>query len=233
MAERLHEYDTLLQAVVNRILISRMPFLIGVAGPPAAGKSTLAKRLVEDLSAKGLLARYCPMDGFHLSNATLDAAGLCKEKGRIDTFDANAYCKAVDMVESGISFWWPLYSRKTHEPEPEGTRIGGNEDVFVIEGNYVFTNVDPWRQAAQAFGVRIFVDMPDDILIDRLQRRHRRGGMSMKSACAKVERTDMPNARYIRGSIGEVDIVYSKYRDRHARLQDPGTMHGFRTGTQV
>ena len=207
MAERLGDYASLLGAVEARLNTVQPPLIVAVAGPPAAGKSTLAQRLTEDLRAAGHFAAYCPMDGFHKTNAQLDAEGLRSVKGRIDTFDGTAFAKAVARLATGDAFWWPQYSRHRHDPIPEGTRIEGNETVCIVEGNYILTNVRPWSSAAAHFDLRIFMDAPDELLRLRLTQRHERGGKDMGETSEKIARTDMPNATEIRKSASVANFL--------------------------
>ena len=184
------------------------PFLVGIAGPPAAGKSTLARRLTGDLAAgRGLLANYCPMDGFHFPNTRLDKLGLREAKGRIDTFDAAALLAAMQNLTRNAAFWWPAYSRKRHEPVPRGFHISGREDVCVVEGNYLFFGGPNWGRIARLLDFRVFVDAPDDDLRKRLMARHRAGGRGRESAQAQIERVDLPNARLIRDSKTSAHMV--------------------------
>lgn len=213
MPERLIGYDRLFDHISARLQDAQPPLLIGITGPPASGKSTLAERLVDDLDAAGHDARFCPMDGFHQTNAKLDAAGLRSVKGRIDTFDGAAFAAAVAGLKTGAPFWWPLYSRQSHDPMPEGTYIDGAEAVYVIEGNYLLADAEPWRQAAAALDLRIFVDSSDTILHERLLQRHGRGGRSEKEAQDKIERTDMPNVRTIRAGRPDADILFTEAAD--------------------
>ena len=207
-------YADLLELVVGRVRSeSAQPFLLGVAGPPATGKSTLAGRLAGDLAqSHGLVARSCPMDGFHLPNAALDALGLRAVKGRIDTFDAEALLVAMQRLVAGESFWWPEYSRIRHEPEAEGVRITGREDVCVVEGNYVLAGAPIWRDVARLFALRVFIDVPDEVLCDRLLARHRAGGSEPDEARAKIARTDLPNARSVRAGKSAADVVIDDAR---------------------
>ena len=207
-------YAAVLDHVPARVATATAhPFLLGVAGPPAAGKSTLARRMVDDLSRMhGLVARYCPMDGFHLTNARLDALGLRAEKGRIDTFDAEAFLAAMRRLTRKEAFWWPAYSRTRHEPVVEGTRITGREDVCVIEGNYLFCDAPVWRGVARLFGLRVFIDAPDEDLYVRLLERHRAGGRDPDEARAKISRTDLPNARKIRTGKFTAEVVIENAR---------------------
>lgn len=210
MPERLRDYASFLSAVETRLDATQPPLIVAIAGPPASGKSTLAQRLTEDLLYAGHFAAYCPMDGFHKTNAQLAAEGLCDAKGRIDTFDGVAFTKAVARLAKGETFWWPRYSRLSHDPVLEGTRIEGNETVCIVEGNYILANDKPWSSAATHFGLCIFLDAPDGILRQRLTQRHERGGKGKGETNAKIDQTDMPNAAIIRKSASIADFLFQE-----------------------
>ena len=76
--------------------------VLGIAGAPGAGKSTLARRIVAAVDAAhgAGTAVQVPMDGFHLANAALDALGRHDRKGAIDTFDAAGYVALVRRLAS-------------------------------------------------------------------------------------------------------------------------------------
>ncbi len=211
MSETVHSYDALFQEVLAKINCAHAPFLIAIAGPPATGKSTLAERLVVDLNAAAIQARFCPMDGFHLTNDQLDERGLREAKGRIDTFDGHAFYAAVQRLKDRTSFWWPIYSRQRHDPIPEGSSISGTEKVYVIEGNYVLSNVEPWRSAIKSYDLCIFVDAPDEVLHQRLLQRHIKSGRSTKQAVEKIELTDMPNAEVVRTERQSENILFCEH----------------------
>ncbi len=213
MPDRLCDYAGLLGAVEARSNTVQPPLIVAIAGPPATGKSTLAERLTEDLRAAGHIAVHCPMDGFHKPNTQLDAEGLRRVKGRIDTFDATAFAQAVARLAKGDVFWWPRYSRRSHDPVPEGTRIEGVETVCIVEGNYILTNDEPWRSAAAHFDLRIFMDAPDGLLRQRLAQRHERGGKGESETSKKIARTDMPNAKEIRKSANAADFLFRQVVD--------------------
>ena len=213
MPETIRTYDALMQIVSPQIKSVGAPFLIGIAGPPATGKSTLAGRLVTDLNTAGTKACFCPMDGFHLTNAQLDERGLRDAKGRIDTFDAEAFVTSVLRLRERTSFWWPVYSRQRHDPIPEGTSVSGTETAYVIEGNYVLAELEPWRVAGDEFDLRIFVDAPDEVLRQRLLNRHPKSGRSPSEALQKIGRTDIPNAQIIRNGRLNEDILFCEQVD--------------------
>ena len=213
MPERVGRYEPLLDKARSLVRGKATPMLIAIAGPPASGKSTLSVRLAGDLSRSGHVASHCPMDGFHLTGAQLDLRNLHEVKGRIDTFDGKAFSAAVSRLAKRESFLWPSYSRELHEPITEGTRIDGTEAAFVIEGNYVLDRTEPWRSAGEAYDLRVFVEVQDDVLEVRLRDRHVRGGRSMHENRRKICEVDMPNARRIRDGIGRADILYCEAAD--------------------
>lgn len=209
MSRQPSDYAKLLRTIRERHQNAPLPLLVGVAGPPATGKSTLSQRLADDLNEAGLKTCVCPMDGFHMTNAQLDAAGLRDAKGRIDTFDGAAFARAVARLKDGAPFWWPQYSRRRHDPIPKGTRITGKQAICIIEGNYILTDSEPWRSAANFFDLRVIMDASDAVLRFRLLRRHLRGGRSVKLAMTKINLTDMPNALEIRNGYGYADILFT------------------------
>src|SRR5580692_11225228 len=62
--------------------------LLGLVGPPGAGKSTLAAALLAEFAD---VAQVVPMDGFHLANVELQRLGRRGRKGAPDTFDSAGY----------------------------------------------------------------------------------------------------------------------------------------------
>ncbi len=147
------------------------------------------------------------MDGFHLSTARLEVLGLRTAKGRIDTFNADALLAAVQSLTARKAFWWPTYSRTKHEPVADGLWITGQEDVCIVEGNYLFAETPVWNDVARQFRLRIFVDAPDAVLQERLRARHLAGGRGPVRAHAKIFETDLPNAGKIRATKHAAEFV--------------------------
>ena len=105
--------------------------ILGITGPPAAGKSTLAGRLREEL---GAAAAYVPLDGFHLAHQVLVENGLVDRKGAPDTFDAAGYVALLrrlrDPAEGTV--YAPRFDRDIEDsianaiPVPPGRAAGDN-----------------------------------------------------------------------------------------------------------
>src|SRR3954447_13115555 len=89
--------------------------ILGIAGPPGGGKSTVSRQVVAELGAS---ARLVPMDGFHLAQAELVRLGRRDRVGAPDTFDALGYAALLrrlrDQTEPVV--YAPEFRREIEEP---------------------------------------------------------------------------------------------------------------------
>ncbi len=182
-------------------------FILGIAGPPGAGKSTLAERIV-DAAAGEAPACVAPLDGFHRSNEDLTAAGLLALKGTPATFDAAAFVDRLTAVVTMASepVTWPTYDREREEVVPNGLIIAPEHRLVVVEGNYLLLTDPPWDQVRPLLDAAWYVDVPLDTLVPRLIARHRLH-RDAAGAAAKVASTDVPNAELVAASKRYADVV--------------------------
>ena len=168
--------------------------LLGIAGSPGAGKSTLAERLVVDL---GPSAQLVPMDGFHLPNATLDRLGLRGEKGSPRTFDAAGYVALLRVLRAAgpDPVDVPGFDRDTDEPVAVGSTVAPEVQLIVTEGNYLLLD-EVW-----------FCAPPDADRIERLVARHVRFGRSPEAALAWATGSDAANALLVEASRTRADLL--------------------------
>ncbi|WP_017597731.1 nucleoside/nucleotide kinase family protein [Nocardiopsis lucentensis] len=176
--------------------------VLGLAGAPAAGKSTLARHLVaeiNDRTAPGT-AGYLPLDGFHLSNTQLSRLGRRHRKGAPDTFDAHGYVALVRRLleETDHPVYVPDYDRDLHEPVAARHVIEPHTRLVVTEGNYLANDEAPWSRARALFAELWYVEAPDEVRELRLHRRQRAGGLTDDAARDWVERSDRPNGELVK-----------------------------------
>jgi len=115
---------------------TRVPFVVGVAGSVAVGKSTTARILKELMSRWPHTPRVALVttDGFLHSNAELQRRGLLERKGFPESYDRRALLRFIADVKSGVPVVEaPLYSHLTYDVLPGTVRVP-RPDVLIVEG---------------------------------------------------------------------------------------------------
>jgi len=179
--------------------------IVGIAGAPGAGKSTVGAELVAALGPGTILL---PMDGFHLPQATLVALGRRDRMGAPDTFDLRALLDILGRLEnSGSRVLAPGFDREREEPVPDVIEISPAISTVVIEGNYLLLGSGGWERVAGHLDLRLFLDCDHDLRIERLVARHRRFGKSATAAREWALGPDEANARLIATTAPRADYT--------------------------
>ena len=181
--------------------------LVGVAGEPGSGKSTVAASVVAALVASGVPAVGVPMDGFHLAGSTLARLGRLDRKGAIDTFDGDGYLALLHRLrEHGpATVWAPDYVRGVEESIGGAIEVGPEVEVVVSEGNYLLVDEGPWRSVRDVVDETWAVEVPRAVRVDRLAARHAAFGMTQEAARAWAEGPDEAAARLVRPTLVRAD----------------------------
>lgn len=182
-------------------------FLVAIAGPPGAGKSTIAETLAEALVERGEMAVVLPMDGFHMDNAVLDEKGLLHRKGAPETFDVRGFIDIVHAIRAGGEVLVPIFDRKREIAIAAARVISPAHRIVIAEGNYLLLDEAPWLVLAGLFDLSIFLDVPEEVLAERLADRWRGYGLTPAEIAAKVEENDLPNGRRVLRQSRRADLV--------------------------
>ncbi|MBB4567442.1 nucleoside triphosphate hydrolase [Rhizobium leucaenae] len=173
-------------------------FLVAIAGPPGAGKSTLADNMAKALIAKGESAEVLPMDGFHMDNAVLIEKGLLKRKGVPESFDVRAFLDIVKAVRAADQeVLVPVFDRSREIAIASARIVSPDHRFIVIEGNYLLFNQGKWAELEGMFDYSIMLAPPMEVLEQRLWERWRGYKLDDEAAGAKVYGNDLPNGRLI------------------------------------
>ena len=152
---------------------AKMPFIIGVAGSVAVGKSTTARVL------QALLARWpnvpkvdlLTTDGFLYPNAVLEREGLMEKKGFPESYDLQALLRFLSDVKAGQRpTRAPIYSHLTYDVTPNQWIEIDQPDILIVEGlNVLQTGRLPKDGKAipfvsDFFDFSVYLDADDDVL---------------------------------------------------------------------
>jgi pantothenate kinase len=169
--------------------------ILGIVGPPGAGKSTLAAAL---LAAFGTAVQVVPMDGFHLANSELNRLGRRSRKGAPDTFDAAGYVNLLERIKrqrlGEELIYAPEYRRELEEGIAGAIAVPGSTPLIVTEGNYLLLDDTPWNRVREVVDEVWYVVVPDQLRRARLVARHMQFGRSEQRALEWIVTTDEPNA---------------------------------------
>ncbi|MEY5100963.1 MAG: hypothetical protein RJA36_3682 [Pseudomonadota bacterium] len=198
-AEFRQRLDRLLQAGSRRVL--------GLAGPPGCGKSTLAVLLRQWLGAQ---AQVVPMDGFHLANTELQRLGLEQRKGAPETFDSAGYVALLRRLRTqGLTgvVYAPDFRREIEEPVAGSIAVQPQTQLLITEGNYLLLDEGHWADVPSLLDEVWYLEVEQDLRLARLVERHVHFGRSREDAQHWIASNDEPNARLIEASRQRADAV--------------------------
>lgn len=179
-------------------------FIVALAGPPGAGKSTLSQLLADALGDAAILQG----DGFHYDNAILDALDRRQRKGAPDTFDVAGLESVLRRIRHGEDVVVPVFDRPLDLARAGAARIAGDARFVIVEGNYLTLDAAPWSALRPLFDLKILIDVPRAELEERLTRRWLDLGWSGEKAAHWVASNDMPNVDLVQAQGGSADILW-------------------------
>lgn len=174
--------------------------IAALAGAPGSGKSTQADALAEALNAQTPgLAAVLPMDGYHYDDLHLVPAGLRPRKGAPETFDVGGLYHTLkrlrDRDEAFVAV--PVFDRAIEIARAGARLIPASVPVIIVEGNYLLLDRAPWSRLRPLFDVAVLVEVPEEVLRDRLTARWQHYDLTPDEIAWKLDGNDLPNGRLI------------------------------------
>ena len=190
-----------------RDLIGAERKIIGITGAPGAGKSTIANLIVAELGEKN--SALVPMDGFHLANTVLERTGKLSRKGAIDTFDGEGYLNLLRRLRARDEevVYAPDYYRTFEESIGSAIPVSSSIPLVITEGNYLLFRQSPWDQVRELLDEVWFIDLEQNVRIDRLIKRHIEVGKSAPDAEKWAKGSDEVNAQAVLALKDSADLV--------------------------
>lgn len=196
--------------------------LLGLAGPPGAGKTTMATALCDAL---GPHAARVPMDGFHLANQVLRDLGLAERKGAPATFDASGFQALLRRLRADTDevVYAPEFLRELEEPIAGALAIPRGVPLVIVEGNYLLLDEGPWKQTSAHFDEVWYLRPREALRRNRLLQRHLTHGRSATAAEAWISGNDDPNAHLVAATAHRADKLVTDRPDWSCGAASAGT----------
>ena len=137
------------------------PFIIGVAGSVAVGKSTAARLLQTLLSRlfSRKMVQLITTDGFLYPNAILEERGIMNRKGFPESYDMERLIQTLNKVKSGKEVDIPLYSHQVYDIVPGEFETIQQPDILIVEGiNTLQLPANQQIYVSDFFDFSIFMD---------------------------------------------------------------------------
>lgn len=141
--------------------IKRQPFIIGVSGSVAVGKSTTSRLLQILLSRtfSNATVELVTTDGFLYPNAHLQEQSLLKRKGFPESYNMELLLDFLDNIKNGQNYQIPVYSHEIYDIVPDEKQSVTAADFVIVEGINVFQNPQNERlYMTDFFDFSIYVD---------------------------------------------------------------------------
>lgn len=221
-------YDALAEHLVPTAAAASSPnfkHIVGLAGPPGAGKSTVASEVAKRVNKlwpqkacsfdsqvdPPEVAIVLPMDGFHLYRHQLDAMEDPKEaharRGAPWTFDPNLLLQCLTTLKDQGSVYCPSFDHGVGDPVEDDIFVSLQHKIVIVEGNYLLLGDGAWKEVSSMFDEKWFVDVDIEKAMQRVLKRHISTGKAPDVAKWRIDYNDRPNAELIMKSKKDADLV--------------------------
>ncbi|WWD08203.1 hypothetical protein V865_006314 [Kwoniella europaea PYCC6329] len=196
--------------------------LVGIAGPPGCGKSTIANPLTQRINSilrsrlgssqaeEPICAVCVSLDGWHYTLAELDAMEdpvyAHRWRGAAFTFNQPEYQKFLEELktpsrpDSPTTIPFPTFDHAIKNPVLSPTPITSSDKIILIEGLYTLLDIPGWKKCSDMMDFKVWVDVDEETARRRLVRRNFEAGITadVESCAERVDAVDMKNGEFVR-----------------------------------
>lgn len=192
--------------------------VVGIAGPTGSGKSVVAVLFKE--FAKQLKMPFAvesvTIDAYHFPNQFLlshfsNGVPLKQVKGRFDTYDAKALATDLSAFAAGKTVSFPTYSRKIHDPVPNGIVVEAKNVLLIIEGLWLLYDKAGWEAVGRLLDYSLFIDGDAANARAAVLKRHMAGGRTLEDAARHYEMVDVKNAELVLATKSKAKKIIPPY----------------------
>src|SRR6266576_1978829 len=177
--------------------------IIGICGGTGSGKTTVANRILESVSANEVV--FIQQDSYYrnLKDLPLDFQQIANVD-HPDALDNDLLVRHVRKLRAGEPIELPLYDFRTHTRLNE-TRTVEPKHIVIVEGILIFAD----RRLLEQMDIKVFVDTPDDIrFIRRLRRDLAERGRTVESVIEQYVATVRPmHMQFVESSKRYADVI--------------------------
>ncbi|KAG2260461.1 hypothetical protein Bca52824_079755 [Brassica carinata] len=186
--------------------------LVGLAGPPGAGKSTLAYEVVSRINrlwpqkAASLMLRLCRRCRYSASHGW-DPKEAHARRGAPWTFNPSLLLNCLKKLRNEGSVYVPSFDHGVGDPVEDDIFVSLQHKVVIVEGNYLLLEEGTWKDISDMFDEKWFIDVNLDTAMQRVEARHISTGKPPDVAKWRVDYNDRPNAELIVKSKTNADVL--------------------------
>ncbi len=195
-----------LASLIEQIKTNNNIYLIGVAGIPGAGKSTLSAEYLQKIIPNSTVL---PMDGYHLYRKDLDENGH-RFRGAAFTFDSKKFKHDLEELKKNRCGSFPSFDHAKKDPLEDDIKIDKDVKCVIVEGLYLF--LEEWG-LQKLFDAKIFITCDVDLAMKRVAERHLKCGIvdNIEDGFKRANDNDRKNAEYIiKDSVIDESVIVIK-----------------------